>query len=185
MPDVGPFTTCGVFFIFKPDSASWASKPSSMVPGPGPTEAGLSGGLKTFGGVEAVSRRGLYKLEFEYRKTLENWSRIKNDSRTSFRTANLLPPSDLPIQGLLLPVPPRRPKLKWKDERNSQDRKGKKDGVRNLGRFEERKEKTPRKRRFANGLCRFCDFSDLLSGACLVKRVKGVDAACIYNPNSI
>jgi len=141
-----------------------------------------------------MSRRGLYQLEMMYSRTLEVWDRSKaknTASKISFRPAFLLPPEELPIQGLMMPEPSER---KHEEERDGGRRSRrnfanarktfipKRRFTRNI-----RAERKPRKfggdrrrekalkteSKAISFLCRCCDYRDRLTGKCLVIRLGG------------
>ena len=127
----------------------------------------------------------MYNLEIEFSRTLEAWNRTKAKKTTkiSFRPAYLLPPEDLPIQGLMMPEPPKR-----KHEEEREERKEKKtfDPKRRCSRNvrmrrKPRKIRENRRREKAlkmeskaiKFLCRCCDYMDKLTGKCLILRLGG------------
>jgi len=119
----------------------------------------------------------LYKLELEYKRTLEGWNRRKARRaapKTPFRPAHLPSPEELPIQGLMMPEPPKRRHDGVEDRRKRRFRRSVK------------LNKTPRKfggsnrdralkteSRAISFLCRCCDYRDRLTGKCLILRLGG------------
>jgi len=143
-----------------------------------------------------MSRRSLYQLEMMYSRTLEVWDRSKakkTSSKISFRPAYLLPPEELPIQGLMMPEPPKRKHEEEGDgrrrgsRRNSGNAKNtfspKRRFTRNMVRVERKQRKFGRdgsrekalktESRAVRFLCRCCDYRDRLTGKCLVIRLGG------------
>ena len=142
-----------------------------------------------------MSRRSLYHLEMMYSRTLEVWDRSKakkTASKISFRPPFLLPPEELPIQGLMMPEPPKRKHEEERDvwrrgsRRSSRNAKktfnSKRRFFRNI-RVERRSRKFGGDRRREKALktesravsflCRCCDYRDRLTGKCLIIRLGG------------
>jgi hypothetical protein len=118
----------------------------------------------------------LYKLELEYSGSLERWDRGKarrTASKMSFRPAYLLPPENLPIQGLLMPKPAEK---REKGETEDLRRRNLKRAFRHRRRFRvDRRVKALKMNSEAaeNFLCRVCDYMDKMFSRCLVKRLGG------------
>jgi len=110
----------------------------------------------------------------EFSRTLKVWERSKAkkaSSNFSFRPAFLLPPEELPIQGLMTPEPRRkRPKtsrarrgrLNVEAERKTRKFNG---GIRGKALKGEG--------RITRFLCGCCDYSDKQTGRCLILRLGG------------
>jgi len=132
-----------------------------------------------------MSRRDMYKLEMEYKRSLENWDRGKAKKavqKTSFRPAYLLPPGMLPIQGILLPKPTEESDKRRLKKRREQAKPARRNAVkakkpvkpkRRFHREPRREKALKTESRAISLLCKCCDFRDKLTGKCLVIRLGG------------
>ena len=128
-----------------------------------------------------MSRRSLYQLETMYSRTLEVWDRLKAKkiaSKISFRPSCLLPPEDLPIQGLMMLEPPKkhekeRDGQKRSLRRNFADARRMKRKRRRLDGDRRREEALKMDSRAVSFLCRCCDYRDKITGRCLIIRLGG------------
>lgn len=119
-------------------------------------------------------------LEVMFSRTLEVWDRTKakmGASKISFRPAYLLPPEELPIQGLMMPEPPKRKHREERDERRRSLRrnvvKANRKKPRKFKRALNREKVLKAGSRAIRFLCRCCDYKDKLTGKCLVIRLGG------------
>ena len=118
----------------------------------------------------------MYQLEMIYSRTLETWNRskAKKTSKISFRPAYLLPPEELPIQGLMMPEPPKRKHKEERDGRRRGSRRNfKKRFTLNVRAKRRRERALKTESRAMSFLCRCCDFRDRLTGRCLIIRLGG------------
>jgi len=124
----------------------------------------------------------LYQLEMMYSRTLETWNRSKakkTASKISFRPSYLLPPEELPIQGLMMPEPPKhkeeREEQKKKTAFNPKRRHARNVSMRGQSKLVGNREKALKteSKAIRSFLCRCCDFRDKLTCKCLVLRLGG------------
>jgi len=125
-----------------------------------------------------LSRRSLYQLEVMFSRTLDVWDRAKArkaSSKISFKPAYLLPPEELPIQGLMMPQPPKREKKEQSDEtRRSFSRASKKrKPPRKFSRGRNREKALKTRSKAISFLCKCCDYRDNLTNKCLILRLGG------------
>jgi len=135
------------------------------------------------------SSRGAIKMEVSFVKPMEIRVEYQfgEPAEKPFLYPNFLPPSENVIQGIakpeLKPKPSAALTVKGTDGR-TRVRTGFSRGrfVKRFNRERNNVENQVKREDDGNSLCRFCDFHDKEYGYCLIKRLNGKEAACLYNP---